>query len=132
MNASSSPSPSDAPVDGARLAAAIVACQRAITPSRTLDAQIALAVFPALIDLSIVEAGIWLQGSGTRVRALRYSQVPEAAATLVPAGHWIDVEGADVIVTGAEGAWAGAHRHAAISLCIAALSARLARVRHVH
>src|SRR3546814_17510248 len=71
---------------GAQLAVTIAACQLAITPSRALDGEIALAVFPALIELPRVEAGIWSQADGTRVRALRYSEVRSAAATLVPPG----------------------------------------------
>lgn len=48
---------------------AIAACQRAVAPSRTLDSQIALAVFPALRELSVVEEGIWTDADGTRARA---------------------------------------------------------------
>src|SRR3546814_14077285 len=71
---------------GAQLAVTIAACQLAITPSRALDGEIALAVFPALIELPRVEAGIWSQADGTRVRALRYFAVRSAAATPVPPG----------------------------------------------
>lgn len=116
----------------AQLAVAIAACQRAITPSRALDGEIALAVFPALIELPRVEAGIWSHADGTRVRALRYSEVRSAAATLVPPGCWIEEEGAHVIVAGAQGTWSGDHAHHAISLCIAALNARAAGAGHAH
>ena len=108
------------------------ACQRAITPSRALDGEIALAVFPALIELPRVEAGIWSQADGTRVRALRYSEVRSAAATLVPPGCWIEVDGTHVIVAGAQGRWPGDHAHRVISLCIAALNARAAGAGHAH
>lgn len=125
-----SPSALAAGSAGAQLAVAIAACQRAITPSRVLDGEIALAVFPALIELPRIEAGIWSQADGTRVRALRYSEACSAAATLVPPGFWIEKDGAHSIVAGAQGSWAGDHAHGAISLCIAALSARVAGAAH--
>lgn len=117
---------------GAQLSVAIAACQRAITPSRALDGEIALAVFPALIELPLVEIGIWSHVDGTRVRALRYSEARSAAATLVPPGCWIEEDGAHVFVAGAQGIWAGDHAHNAISLCIAALCARFAGAGHDH
>ena len=120
----------DADVIGNGLAAAVAACQKATAPSRELDSRIAMAVFPALIALPVVEAGIWLQQDGTRVRALRYSEARSAAATLVPAGCWIDNNDWGIIVSGANGEWTGTHPHKAISLCIAALCARIAEVRH--
>ena len=39
-------------------------CDIAIGPSRELDAQIALALYPALLDLKEVECGVWLEPSG--------------------------------------------------------------------
>lgn len=106
------------------LACAIAACQHAAEPSRALDAQIALAVFPALADLPAVDEGIWAHPDGTRVRALRYSACRTAATTLVPPGCWIEARGRESIVCGAHGEWAGTHENEAIALCIAALSAR--------
>lgn len=113
----------------AGLVAAVAACQNATDPSRKLDSQIAMAVLPALIELPVLDTGIWLQHDGTRVRALRYSEARSAASTLVPTGCWIDSDDLQIIVSGASGEWSGTHPHEAISLCIAALSARIAEVR---
>ncbi|WP_395336886.1 hypothetical protein WBP06_20905 [Novosphingobium sp. BL-8H] len=41
------------------LEAAIRACKHARQPARDLDAEIALALFPSLRELSPVEPGIW-------------------------------------------------------------------------
>ena len=116
--------------DKTALAAAIAACRRTAAPSRHLDAQIALAVFPALAGLPTVDEAIWLQEDGTRVRALRYSTARTAATTLVPSGCWIDTDTRGSIVCGAHGEWTGAHEIEAIALCIAALSARIAEAAH--
>jgi hypothetical protein len=112
----------------AALASAIAACQRAAGTSRALDAQIALAVFPALGDLPAVDEGIWVDADGTRVRALRYSASRVAAATLVPPGCWIEPGERGNLIAGAHGEWAGTHEVDAIALCIAALSAKIAEL----
>lgn len=124
------PTVRDTNCDKPALAVAIAACQRAGGPSRQLDAQIALAVFPALAGLPAVDEAIWQQGDGTRVRALRYSAARTAATTLVPPGCWIDTDTRQSIVCGAHGEWAGTHEAEAIALCIAALSARIAEAAH--
>jgi hypothetical protein len=115
---------------GTALAAAIAAGQRAVAPSRALDSRIALAVFPALCELSVVEEGIWTHADGTRARALRYSTSRTAATTLVPPGCWIEPVERGAIVAGAHGEWAGIHEIDAIALCIAALSAKIAELAH--
>ena len=112
----------------ARLIEAIEACKAATAASRQLDALIAMAVFPALTELSGVEAGIWRQDNGARVRALLYSSSQSAATTLIPPGCWIEMAQGDVIVLGTRGEWHGSHPIDAIALCIAALNARLAEV----
>lgn len=112
------------------LASAIAACQRSIRPGRALDALIALAVFPGLGELPVVAEGIWVHGDGARVRALRYSASRTAAASLVPAGCWVETCEDGSIVCGAHGEWAGTHKNEAIALCIAALSARIAEAGH--
>lgn len=66
------------------------ACEAAEAPDRHLDARIALAVFPPLRKLPQVHPGVWQHPDGDRVRALRYSFTPTAAAMLVPAGHWLE------------------------------------------
>jgi hypothetical protein len=115
---------------GTALAAAIAACQRAVAPSRALDSRIALAVFPALCELSVVDVGIWTHADGTRARALRYSTSRTAATTLVPPGCWIEPGERGNKVAGAHGEWAGTHAIGAIALCIAALSAKIAELAH--
>lgn len=115
---------------GTALAAAIATCQRAVAPSRALDSQIALAVFPGLRELAAVEEGIWTHADGTRVRALRYSASRMAASTLLPLGCWIEPDQRGTTVAGAHGEWAGIHERDAIALCIAALSAKMAELAH--
>lgn len=115
---------------GTALAAAIATCQRALGPSRALDSQIALAVFPGLRELAVVKEGIWTHADGTRVRALRYSASRTAATTLVPPGCWIEPDERGAIVAGAHGEWADNHQIDAIALCIAALSAKIAELAH--
>ncbi len=110
----------------ALLQEAIAACRAARAPDRTLDTRIALAVFPGLEALRPVEIGIWAQEDGSRVRALRYSASTAVAATLVPAGHWVEDDPRGVRVCGARGHWIGFHKNGAIALCIAALEARMA------
>lgn len=120
----------EAQFGGTALAAAIAACQRSAGPSRALDSQIALAVFPALNELPVVEEGIWMHADGTRVRALRYSASRMAATTLLPPGCWIEPDQRGTTVAGALGEWAGTHEIDAIALCIAALSAKMAELAH--
>lgn len=108
----------------ALLASALAACRVASAPSRELDAQIALAVFPALRTLHSIEPGVWRQDDGLRVRALLYTAARRAAATLVPQGCWIE--------TDKRGNWVGAHPVKAIALCIAALDAMLVEAPHAH
>jgi hypothetical protein len=112
------------------LVAAIAACKAAVVPARALDAQIAAAVFPALVELHSIDAGIWRSRDGTRIRALLYSRSRAAAATLVPPGCWIEADERGTVVAGAAGEWVGAHPVAPIALCIAALDARLAEAAH--
>ncbi|AKM09108.1 hypothetical protein AB433_02625 [Croceicoccus naphthovorans] len=111
------------------LAQAIAACRGARSTSRELDATIAFAVFPALNELRNLEPGIWQAADGSHVRALRYSDTWRAAATLPPAGHWIDIEGGIVSVTGPEGFWTAQHQSLTIALCIASLKAKVAELR---
>lgn len=132
MSMPRSSSYSDTDTRTVALAGAIAACRRATAPSRALDAQIALAVFPSLIELQDADTGIWIQADGTRVRALRYSEARSAAATLVPPGFWIEETGASTAVLGPDGTWADGHRDHVIALCIAALSARLAGAARDH
>ena len=106
------------------LISAIEACEHARQPSRNLDAQIALAVFPALADLRRSADGTWLDAEGKRIQALRYSTSYKAATTLVPAGCWIEEDGGQYTIIGAEGSWSGSHPVNAIALCLAALRAR--------
>lgn len=106
----------------------IEACRNATGPDRSLDATIALAVFPALADLQQVGPAIWRQQDGTRVRAMRYSATVGAASSLVPAGCWVEAANDRVTVFGPTGEWIGAHRLEAIALCIAALTARAAEI----
>lgn len=113
--------------EDAILAAAITACQLARLPSRLLDAQIALAVFPALADLKVIEAGVWRQDDGAPARALRYPSSRFAAATLVPTGCWLEVRRVGTCVCCASPDWFGVHAIGALAICIAALHARLER-----
>jgi hypothetical protein len=112
----------------ATLADAIAACEAAQGPDRKLDGLIALAVFPALADLPMLDEGVWRHEDGSRVRALLYSATRAAAATLVPQGCWIEdiSENGAATVAGAEGEWTGRHPADAIALCLAALRARAA------
>ncbi|MFD2498766.1 hypothetical protein ACFSTI_07755 [Rhizorhabdus histidinilytica] len=82
--------------------------------------------FPGARRTAAGRAGSLAGEDGSRVRALRYTGSRIAAATLVPPGCWIDTEGSEVVVAGAEGEWSGTHAVEAIALCIAALRARLA------
>ncbi len=109
------------------LAAAIAACQSSPASSRSLDAEIARAIFAGLADLAVIEQGVWQHGDGSRVRALHYSSQERAAATLVPMGGWMERAGRAAIVHTADGHWAGDHAVEPIALCIAALSARLSQ-----
>lgn len=95
-------------------------------PSRELDAAIARLIFPALAELQVLEHGIWLHHDGSRVRALYYTRYREAAATLVPAGCWIESYGRESVVAGPAGTWSGYHEQQPIALCLAALRARAA------
>lgn len=107
------------------LEAAIIACKRTDRSTRVLDAEIASALFPALSDLVPIEAGIWRHQDGSHVRALRYSSSWAAAASIVPAGCWIEEGPRGPRVCGPEHDWDGHHEMRAIALCIAALGARI-------
>lgn len=109
----------------AALRGAIASCLAATAPSRELDAAIGKAIFPALADLEELEPGIWRQQDGSRVRALNYSRTWSAAATLVPAGCWIENDCLDVIVMSADDTSRGTHDILTIALCLAALRARV-------
>jgi hypothetical protein len=104
---------------------AMAFCKEAERPARVLDAKIALALFPSLRDLAPVEAGIWRQEDGSHVRALRYSQSWQAAASIVPAGCWIEAGPDGPRVCCPHGDFDGTHEMRAIALCIAALGARI-------
>ena len=109
----------------AKLLAAAAACERARAPARRLDAQIALAVFPALEGLEPVGLAVWQHPDGTRVRALRYSFSTAAASTLVPPGYWIEARKGVVMILGENMNDAvSTHPVLAIALSIAALRAR--------
>ena len=69
----------------ALMSRAIKACMLATAASRGLDATICAAAFPSLAEMEELEPGIWRGSNGERVRALRYSRIWKAAATLVPA-----------------------------------------------
>lgn len=99
-------------------------CERLASPSRELDAKIAVAVFPALADLPALAPGIWRHEDGSRIRALRYSSSWSAAATLPAAGHWIDVDQNTVRVSGPNGVWTASHPDKTIALCLASLLSR--------
>lgn len=105
---------------------AIHECERSHGPSRELDAKIAIAVFPALAELPELGPGIWQNADGSRVRALHYSSVWKAAATLPPAGHWIDKDEGLVSVSGPDGVWTAHHPNQTIALCLASLRSRAA------
>lgn len=105
---------------------AIASILQARFPSRELDAVIAKSVFPALAELQALDHGIWLHGDGSRVRALHYTRSREAAATLVPAGFWIESYGRVSVVAGPAGDWSGHHEQEPIALCLAALRSRTA------
>ena len=80
----------------ALMSRAIKACMLATAASRGLDATICAAAFPSLAEMEELEPGIWRGSNGERVRALRYSRIWKAAATLVPAGCWIEHDCDDV------------------------------------
>lgn len=117
--------PLSARASHAALETAMASCRQAERPARGLDAEIALALFPSLRDLVPVEAGIWRQEDGSHVRALRYSESWQAAASIVPAGCWIEAGSHGPRVCGPHGDWDGTHEMRAIALCIAALGARI-------
>ena len=120
----------------ALLSRAINACMLATAASRDLDATICTAAFPALAQMEELEPGIWRGDNGERVRALRYSRIWKAAATLVPAGFWIEHDCGDVIVHGSDGEARGNHDILPIALCLAAMRARVlaqeSREHHPH
>lgn len=120
-----SPLPARAGTALAPLRGAIATCLAATAPSRELDAAIGKAIFPALADLEELEPGIWCQQDGSRVRALNYTRTWSAAATLVPAGCWIEHDCLDVIIMSAGGTSRGTHDILPIALCLAALRARM-------
>lgn len=107
------------------LRSAIASCLAAAAPSRELDAAIGKAIFPALADLEELAPGIWRQQDGSRVRALNYTRTWSSAASLVPAGCWIEHDCLDVIVMSARDASRGTHDILTIALCVAALRARM-------
>ena len=110
--------------------AVIQSCKRAETPTRELDAEIALALFPSLRALAPIAPGIWQNTDGSHVRALRYSSSWAAAATIVPPGCWIEAGSAGPRVAGPGGEWDGVHEMRAIALSIAALGARIGEDSH--
>lgn len=111
--------------DVALLSRAIEACTLATAASRDLDAAICTAAFPALTEMEELEPGIWRDCNGERVRALLYTRVWNAAATLVPAGFWIEHDCGDVIVRGSDGEARGSHDIFPIALCLAAMRSRM-------
>lgn len=131
MSAAPSRAASPSREDQSMLLAAIAACRIARAASRALDGEIALATFPSLNDLVRIDAGVWRQRDGSRVRALRYSELRQAAATLVPAGCWVEDRQHGIVVSGALGDWFGEHPLEPVALCIAALEARAAKAGHV-
>ena len=104
------------------LSSVIDLCWKTNGPDRHLDVEIALAVFPSLLELPVLETGVWRHGDGTRVRALRYSALVSAARTLVPMGYWIEQSSDKVCVCGNLGKWANSHPVEALAICISALS----------
>jgi hypothetical protein len=111
-----------------KLRDAVLACEAARTPSRGLDARIAVAVFPGLATLPVLGDDAWRHTDGSRVLALRYSSSRTAATSLMPPGWWIESFAGDVAVAGPAGNATGAHPLDMIALCIAALRARIAEV----
>lgn len=109
----------------ALLSHAIKACMLATAASRGLDGTICAAAFPSLAEMEELEPGIWRGSNGERVRALRYSRIWKAAATLVPAGCWIEHDCDDVVVCGPDGEARGTHDIFPIALCLAAMRARV-------
>jgi hypothetical protein len=97
-------------------------------PDRQLDARIAVAMFPALVDLPRIEEAVWLHHDGSRVRALRYTFAIAAATTLIPPGHWLE---RDLEVRGrflicgpeADDKVSAINPHPALAVCAAALRA---------
>ena len=67
-------------------------CEVAAAADRELDARIACAVFPGLAHLARLDIAVWSHDDGSRIRALRYTGEPAAAAMLVPPGHWIEAD----------------------------------------
>ncbi|MDE1918413.1 MAG: hypothetical protein KGJ57_17800 [Sphingomonadales bacterium] len=67
-------------------------CEIATVADRELDARIALAIFPRLAVLEKIGVGVWRHSDGSRIRALRYSADETAAASLLPAGHWLEAD----------------------------------------
>lgn len=132
MNTVHVPEHMEASNQSSLLADALTACRAVGAPSRTLDARIALAVFPALRTLHAITPGVWRQCDETHVRALLYSATRRAAATLVPQGCWIESDQHGTKVLGERGSWVGVHPVDAIALCIAALAARQAEALHAH
>lgn len=124
MTMTPAPSLAQARYRSTALQQAIVSCAHATGLSRELDSAIAKAVFPALAALEELEPGIWRHDDGSRVRALNYTRSQAAAATLVPAGCWIEEDGDEIFVIGPGGAWSASHAVKPIALCLAALRSR--------
>jgi hypothetical protein len=104
------------------------ACETSGGPDRGLDARIALAVFPALHDLPQLGIAVWQHPDGSRIRALRYSFTPTAAATLVPAGHWLEqdpIAAHRMWVYGPCSGAAASARHPVPALAISAAALRI-------
>lgn len=103
-------------------------CEVAKVADRELDACIALAIFPGLAALERIEIAVWRHSDGSRIRALRYSDNKAAAATLLPAGHWLetDPDATDRIwVYGPRTDDAVSARHVSEALAIAAACLRM-------
>lgn len=105
-------------------------CDIAIGPSRELDAQIALALYPGLLDLKEAKCGVWLEPDGNPITAPRYSSCPIAAKALVPEGCRIAREPKRPIeilaAHGGEPVGTGYHRDDALAILAAALRAHAA------
>lgn len=105
-------------------------CDIAIGPSRELDAQIALALYPALLTLDEVECGVWLGPKGSPITAPRYSFCSTAAGSLVPDGCQLTstAKRPIEIVSPHGGApiGAGYHRDETLAILAAALRAHAA------
>lgn len=108
------------------------ACESASSDDRALDALIALAVFPGLAGLARVEAGVWLHADGARIRALRYTSDRTAAATLVPGGHWIEIDPANFHRAWIHGPLSGSSCSALNPLPALALTAAALRAQAHH